>query len=211
MKDSKKFFMHNLSLVLIVASVVFLVQLIYSNSMVNAANQLDRYWTALTGDQQIPPVTTDARGYVGLKFQDDLTRVAYIVNAENIGNVTGIYIYQSDKNQTGTVVLDLLKGTKKVKKHVEQVLNTTPEGKITGTLSIGGAMRDDLQGELKGKPLSDLYNLMVKGSIYVSINTIDFPHGEVRGDSFVGIDDLFPALSDIKWGLIFLNRLTIYK
>jgi hypothetical protein len=199
MKDSKKFFMRNLPLVLIVASVVFLVQLIYSNSMVNAANQLDRYWTALTGDQQIPPVTTDARGYVGLKFQDDLTRVAYIVNAENIGNVTGIYIYQSDKNQTGTVVLDLLKGTKKVKKHVEQVLNTTPEGKITGTLSIGGAMRDDLQGQLKGKPLSDLYNLMVKGSIYVSIHTIDFPHGEVRGDSFVGIDDLFPALSDIKW------------
>jgi hypothetical protein len=39
-----------------------------------------------------------------------------------------------------------LNGTRKVKKDVEKVLNSTPEGKITGTLSIGGATGDDLQG-----------------------------------------------------------------
>ncbi|MGI8834590.1 MAG: CHRD domain-containing protein, partial [Nitrososphaeraceae archaeon] len=60
----------------------------------------------LTGDRQIPPVNTDARGYVGLKFQDDLTRFVFTVNAENIGNVTSIYLYKGDKNQNGTVVLD---------------------------------------------------------------------------------------------------------
>ena len=64
------------------------------------------------GDRQIPPVNTDARGYVGLKFQDDLSRFVFTVNAENIGNVTGIYIYKGDRNQNGTVVLDLLKAEK---------------------------------------------------------------------------------------------------
>jgi len=83
--------------------------------MVNAANQIDRYWSALTGDQQIPLVNTDGRGYVGLKFQDDLTRFVFTVNAENIGNVTSIYIYKGDKNQNGTVVLDLLKAEKELK------------------------------------------------------------------------------------------------
>ena len=57
-------------------------------------------------------MNSDARGYVGLKFQDDLTRIVFTVNAENIGNVTGIWIYKGDKNQNGTVVLDLLKAEK---------------------------------------------------------------------------------------------------
>lgn len=134
-----------------------------------------------------------------MKFQDDLTRLVYIVNAENIGNVTGIYIYQGDKIQIGTVVLDLINGTRKAKKDVDKVVNITPEGRLTGTLSIGGATKDDLQGKLKGKSLSDLHKLMVNVTTYISIHTKDFPNGEIRGDSFVGIDRLFPDFTDIKW------------
>jgi len=40
---------------------------------------------------------------------------------------------------------------------------------------------------------------MVDGTIYIGINTKDFPSGEIRGDSFVGIDRLFPDFSDIQW------------
>jgi hypothetical protein len=59
------------------------------------------------------------------------------------------------------------------------------------------------QGPSKSKPLSNLYKFMINGSIYVSIHTTEFPHFKVRGDSFVGIDDLSPALSDIKRVLLF--------
>jgi hypothetical protein len=163
------------------------------------AENLDRFWTVLTGDQQIPPVPTDARGYGGLKFQDDWTQLVYIVNVDNIGNVTGVYIYQGDKNQNGIVLLDLLNGTRELKKDVPKIVDLNQEGKITGTLSIGGISKDDLQGQLKGKSLSDLHNLMVDGTIYIGINTKDFPSGEIRGDSFVGIDRLFPDFSDIQW------------
>jgi hypothetical protein len=89
--------------------------LVISNPTVNAAENLDRYWSILTGDQQTPPVTTDAIGYVGLKFQDDRTRLLYIVNAEHIGKVTAVNLYQIDKEQNGTIVLDLLHSPRELK------------------------------------------------------------------------------------------------
>ena len=61
------------------------------------------------------------------------------------------------------------------------------------------AISDDLQGQLKGKSLSDLHRLINNGTVYVSINTKDFPNGEIRGNSFVGIDRIFPDFIDIKW------------
>ena len=64
---------------------------------------------------------------------------------------------------------------------------------------MGGATSDDLQGRLKGKSLSDLHELIVNGSIYVNIHTKDFPNGEIRGNSFVAMDDLFPKDSEIQW------------
>ena len=191
--------MFRLPRLLIIASIVISSQLIYSNPVVNAANQIDRYWSGLTGDRQIPPVNTDARGYVGLKFQDDLIRFVFTVNAENIGNVTSIYLYKGDKNQNGTVVLDLLKAEEELPIDDVKIVNVTSEGKLIGTLTAGGATKDDLQGELKEKSLSDFYNLMVNGSIYIIVHTKDFPNGEIRGNSFVPMDDLFPEDSSIKW------------
>jgi hypothetical protein len=35
--------------------------------------------------------------------------------------------------------------------------------------------------------------------VYVSIHSKDFPNGEIRGNSFVGIDRIFPDFTDIKW------------
>jgi CHRD domain-containing protein len=144
-------------------------------------------------------VNSDARGYVGLKFQDDLTRFVFTVNAENIGKVTGIYIYKGDKNQNGTVVLDLLKAKKGHKIEDTKIVDVTSRGKLTGTLAAGGATKNDLQSELKGKSLSDFYKLMVDGTIYVIVHTMDFPNGEIHGNSFVAMDDLFPDDSNINW------------
>jgi hypothetical protein len=183
---------------LVISSVAWLFQSLSINSVLYAEN-LDRYWTVLLGEKSLPPSNTDAIGYVGLKFQDDLTRLVYTVNAENIGNVTGIYIYKGDKNQNGTIVLDLLKAEREHKSDDPKVVNVTSEGKMTGTLSIGGATKNDLQGVLKGKTLSGLHNLMVNGTLYISIHTKDFPQGEIRGNSFVGIDRLFPDIPDVNW------------
>ena len=166
--------------------------------MTYAPENLDRYWSILTGDQQTPPVTTDAIGYVGLKFQDDRTRLLYIVNAEHIGKVTAVYLYQIDKPQNGKIVLDLLHSPRELKS-IDKVVDKTPQGKTKGTVSMGGAISDDLHGQLKGKTLSDLHKLIDNGTVYITIHTKDFPNGEIRGNSFVGIDRIFPDFTDIKW------------
>ena len=62
----------------------------------------------------------------------------------------------------------------------------------------GGVTKNNLQGELKGKPLSDFYNLMVNGSLYVVIHTKDFPNGEIGGNSFVPMDDLFQRIPKLS-------------
>src|SRR5689334_20010657 len=110
-------------------------QSFFSIQMVFAEN-LDRYWSVLTGGQQFPPIDTEAHGVVGLKFKDDVNRLVFIVNVENIGNVTGIKLYSGEKNQNGTMVLDLLNGTREVRKKVDKLIDVSQDGKIRGTLSI---------------------------------------------------------------------------
>jgi hypothetical protein len=162
---------------------------------------LDRYWSVLTGNQQTPRTNTNAVGFIALKFEDDITRLLYIVNVENIKNVTGASLNNgSSNNQNGTVVLNLLNGTRELRRNVDRLLNESEDGRMTGTLVVGGATKDDLQGTLEGKSLSNLKELMVNGSVYVNIKTKEFPHGEILGDNFVGIDRIFPDFTDFKWG-----------
>ena len=55
--------MRNLLCILIVASLGSLFELMYSNLTVYAEN-VDRYWSVLTGDKQVPPNSTDSVGFV---------------------------------------------------------------------------------------------------------------------------------------------------
>jgi hypothetical protein len=198
MKASEKILMGSSLYLLIIISVVLSVFPLYSNSISYGAENLDRFWTILTGDQQTPPVTTGAIGYVGLKFQDDRTKLMYSVHAEHIGKVTAVYLYQKGETQNGTIVLDLLHSPRELMS-IDKVVDKTLQGKTKGTVSMGAAISDDLQGQLKGKTLTDLHKLIDNGTVYVIVNTKDFPNGEIRGNSFVGIDRIFPDFTDIKW------------
>lgn len=68
--------MRNLLCILIVASLGSLFELMYSNLSVYAEN-VDRYWSVLTGDKQVPPNSTDSwicrseipRGYEKTRIQ----------------------------------------------------------------------------------------------------------------------------------------------
>ena len=190
--------MRSIPYLLFIAFLGLSVQLLGYIPMTYAVENLDRFWSVLTGNQQTPPVITDAIGYVGLKFQDDRTRLMYSVHAEHIGKVTAVYLYQVDKTQNGTIVLDLLHSPRELK-GIDKVVDKTPQGKTKGTVSMGAAISDDLQGQLKGKTLTDLHKLIDNGTVYVIVNTKDFPNGEIRGNSFVGIDRIFPDFTDIKW------------
>ena len=122
----------------------------------------------------------------------------YSVHVEHIGKVTAVYLYQKGETQNGTIVLDLLHSPRELMS-IDKVVDKTLQGKTKGTVSMGAAISDDLQGQLKGKTLSDLHNLIDNGTVYITIHTNDFPNGEIRGNSFVGIDRIFPDFTDIGW------------
>ena len=170
-----------------------LVLLLFINPVSYAVN-LDRFWSILTADQQVPPTNSTAKGFFGAKFMNNFSRVVYSVNVEGIGNVTGIYL----KNQNGTIILDLLNETRELRKNIDKVVYHN-NGITRGTIALGAATKKDLQGTQEGKPLYSLLASMVNGSSYIVINTKEFPNGEIRGNSFVGIDRVFPDIPDIKW------------
>ncbi|MDQ5868462.1 MAG: hypothetical protein M3530_01895, partial [Thermoproteota archaeon] len=75
------------------------------------------------------------------------------------------------------MVLDLLEEAKEVKSDDVNIMSVTRSGEMEGTLCTGGVTAGDLQGQLKGKSLSDLHKSMVDGPVYVTVNTKDFPNG----------------------------------
>jgi hypothetical protein len=186
----------------IIMCTLVLSGLIYSNTRVNAL-QVDRFWSVLEGDQLMPPTTTYAHGFIGLKFREDFKQLVYNVNVNNIDNITSMYIYsRGDNTKNGTMLLDLLEEAKEVKvkeKYKETNMKLAHKSEVEGTIAVGGVTSDDLQGELKGKSLEDLYKLMLNGGIFVIVVTKQFPRGEIGGGEFVPIDRFFPDISDFDW------------
>jgi hypothetical protein len=170
-----------------------------SNTGVNAVS-VDRYWTVLEGDDGS---NTSASGFIGVKFREDFKQLVYNVNVNNIGNITGIYLYsRADDTKNQTMILDLLREAKEVRvKDIFQETNNLLNKKhqIEGTVAVGGATSEDLQGELRGKSLKALHKLLVDGDAFVEITTKQYPQGEIGGGDFVPIERFFPDTTDFRW------------
>jgi hypothetical protein len=72
------------------------------------------------------------------------------------------------KGKNGPPLVNLFTGPKK-------------EGKFSGGLSEGTITAKDLSGDLMGKSLEDLEQLIKSGETYVNVHTVAKPDGEIRG------------------------------
>lgn len=75
----------------------------------------------------------------------------------------------------------------------------TKEGETTGTHNIGAITKVDLEGDLKVKSLSNLHKMMYDRVLYIIVHTKEYPQGEIRGNSFVGMDDVFHGADKFNW------------
>lgn len=185
----------NLGIVLL----VFILSLLFYSNSTTYAEKVDRYWAVLTAYNEITPNTSNAVGFVALKFQEDLKKLIFSINVDNIDNVTGIYIYQGDKNQSASIVLDLIQEARERGNDDTNIVKISKKEEITGTLAVGAVTSEDLQGQLKGKSLKDLYNSIINRTAYICIYAKDFSEGEISTGSFIPTDRAFPDMSDFNW------------
>jgi len=122
----------------------------------------------LTGNDEVPSVKTKAKGEVKFKLSSDGKELSYKLTVKNSENTTAAHIHRGMKGKNGPPLANLFTGPKK-------------EGKFSGTLSEGTITAKDLSGDLMGKSIDDLVQLIKSGDTYVNVHTDANPDGAIRG------------------------------
>jgi CHRD domain len=122
----------------------------------------------LIGNDEVPSVKTKAKGEVKFNLSSDGKTLSYTLQVKNILNATAAHIHRGMKGKSGPPLANLFTGPKK-------------EGKFSGDLAMGTLSANDLSGDLMGKSLDDLVQIIKAGDAYVNVHTDANPDGEIRG------------------------------
>ena len=131
------------------------------------------YSANLTGDEQVPPVETDASGHATFEANEDETAVEYEVHVESICNVTQAHVHLGEEGENGPVVVWLYPE--------EGAEPELIEGRFDGTLAEGTITEDDLVGPLEGASFEEAAEMLKDEGAYVNVHTEQHPDGEIRG------------------------------
>jgi hypothetical protein len=134
----------------------------------------------LSGDGEVPPRDTQARGVAIFHISKDELSIDYILIAANIHNVVGAHIHTGQPGVNGPIVVPLMDAA------------APGGGRFQGILGAGTITAANLTGPLAGQPLSVLIAEIKSGNTYVNVHTNDgvaptntgpgdFPGGEIRG------------------------------
>jgi len=128
----------------------------------------------LSGDNEVPPVDTDATGQAIFQYKDGMLHFKLIV--ANIDDIFMAHIHMAPAGQNGGVVAWLYPP--------DGPPPSLIDGKSNGILAEGEISEEDLKGSLEGKELMALIAAMKAGNTYVNVHTSSFGGGEVRGQIF---------------------------
>lgn len=168
---------HLLSAVILVGAVLSIGMSAILVNMGHAEEQ--KFTAALNGDQEVPPVTSSAKGWAWVNPMEE--SVWYKINVTGIDKVTGAHIHNAKSGENGDVVVTLFK-------------SDSPTGPKDGILAEGNFTPTDIEGPMKGKALADLVTAMKNGETYINVHTEANPKGEIRGQLAMGNDEM--AMSD---------------
>jgi hypothetical protein len=123
----------------------------------------------LEGDEEVPPVDSDAKGAAIFRTNNDGTELNYTLIVANIEDVTAAHIHLAPRGENGDIVAFLFDP------------ETPTEGRTNGVLAEGTITSEDLIGPLAEATLSELIDEMEAGNTYVNVHTVEHPSGEIRG------------------------------
>jgi hypothetical protein len=131
-----------------------------------ALSEEKKYFTPLTGMEEVPPVNTNSTGIALFELLNN--HIDFKVNVTNLDNIKSAQIHIGEFGQNGEIIVSLLK-------------SLSPVDVQNGTLVEGQVTSSDLVGPLKGKTINELVQLFNNTKTYVNIQTEQYPNGEIRG------------------------------
>ena len=156
------------ALVTVISSITAINSFDTKPNILNAYATLAGFNVELTGNEEVPPVQTDATGSAEFTAPH-FDNIGYSVNVSNIDKVTAAHIHSGKIGENGPVVVTLFK-------------TETPSAEpINGNLASGNITNANLEGPMAGKTLIDLTKSMELGETYVNVHTEENPNGEIRG------------------------------
>ncbi|GFO67663.1 CHRD domain-containing protein [Geomonas limicola] len=131
-----------------------------------ASAEKNRYATVLDGQQEVPPVKTQATGDLKLNLYEG--ELSFELTVTNLTSPVAAHLYRGKRGENGPPIAGLFGGPAKV-------------GGFSGVLAEWTITEENLLGELQGKKVADLVRLIRAGKTYINIITGTFPDGEIRG------------------------------
>ena len=110
---------------------------------------------------------TPASGTATFKLSKDGKELSYQLRVKKILNANATNIHRGKIGINGPPLVELFTGARK--------------GTFSGMLAEGVITDKDLLGDLQGKTLADLVQVMRSGEAYVNVYTDAFADGEIRG------------------------------
>ncbi|GFO58893.1 CHRD domain-containing protein [Geomonas silvestris] len=126
----------------------------------------NRYSADLDGQQEVPPVKTQATGDLKLNLYEDM--LSFELTVTGLTSPVAAQLHRGKRGENGPPIAGLFGGPPKV-------------GVFSGILAEGTISEENLLGELQGKKVADLVRLIRAGQTYLNIMTGTFPDGEIRG------------------------------
>ena len=147
---------------------VVITMAISNHSIIAQTEEEQKLTTELSGENEVPPTNSSSTGLaeftiIGTGY------IQYNVTASNIQNVTAGNLQGGLEGENGPIIVTLFS--------YDTPMNQVSE---SGTMTAGNS---SFQGgtTTSQQQLTDFMNAMRTGQIYVNINTVQNPDGEIRG------------------------------
>ncbi|MDX1435530.1 MAG: CHRD domain-containing protein [Anaerolineales bacterium] len=157
--------MKKLRLFLLVTAFVVLAMMLMSATLANRP----AYSASLRGENEVPPVVTDARGRFAAKVNPSETALRVKVQVTHISDVFAAHIHCGAPGVNGPVGVTLFSGG--------PVSFGSPGFLTDATFTAPNA------GNACGwETIADVVDAMESGGAYVNVHTLGVPSGEIRGN-----------------------------
>ncbi|MDQ0252689.1 hypothetical protein J2S74_000061 [Evansella vedderi] len=136
-----------------------------------------KFFTArLRGENEVPPVDTDAFGFAKFVVNRSRTKIKFALEVRNIRNFVQAHIHYGERGVNGPVIAFLFGADLATLE--EQNGITTRRGLITGTITDDDIVENDVGIET----VRDLVRFMEQELTYANVHTEQNPApGEIRG------------------------------